>query len=198
MEPIIRPAHGSDTGRLYEICLKTGDSGKDATGCFSDPYLLGNYYAVPYLIHSPSHCFVAGSSGLAEGYVVGTSHTERFNRWMEESWLPALRRSYPRQHEQWTARQNSLVETLHRPPTVDPRLRGFPAHMHIDLLPVLQGKGVGRRLVERFLESMAEQHVPAVHLGVGTRNANAIRFYVHIGFEELFKSADALYMGIKT
>ena len=60
MEEInIRRAVLSDLPYLYEICLKTGDSGNDATEFFLDPFVLGQYYAAPYLLYPAGICFVA-------------------------------------------------------------------------------------------------------------------------------------------
>src|SRR5665213_4601378 len=41
----IRPYRADDLAALYEICLKTGDSGKDATALYDDPKLIGHVYA---------------------------------------------------------------------------------------------------------------------------------------------------------
>ncbi|MDR2797203.1 MAG: hypothetical protein LBB80_02570 [Treponema sp.] len=59
MAVLVRPACGSDLPYLYEICLKTGDAGNDASGLFYDPLLLGQYYGAPYFFYDPSLCFVA-------------------------------------------------------------------------------------------------------------------------------------------
>ncbi|MGK0618858.1 GNAT family N-acetyltransferase [Meiothermus cerbereus] len=61
----------------------------------------------------------------------------------------------------------------------------YPAHLHIDLLPRAQGRGLGRRLMEVFLARLRELGVPGVHLGVGQRNAGALAFYQRMGFVRL-------------
>ena len=61
-------------------------------------------------------------------------------------------------------------------------LERYPAHLHIDLLPVTQGQGLGRRLIERFTELLRERGVRGVHLGVDRRNTGAHRFYERTGF----------------
>ena len=64
----IRQATKADQERLYEICVLTGDSGKDATGIFEQPDLLGDIWVGPYLHLSPEHCFVVQSeTGVALG-----------------------------------------------------------------------------------------------------------------------------------
>ena len=59
---------------------------------------------------------------------------------------------------------------------------GYPAHLHIDLLPIGQKGGWGRKLMEQFWGQLRSMGVPAVHLGVGKANANAVGFYQHIGY----------------
>jgi GNAT superfamily N-acetyltransferase len=58
----------------------------------------------------------------------------------------------------------------------------YPAHLHIDLLPVTQGQGLGRQLIERFTEELRKRGVRGVHLGVDRRNTGAHRFYERTGF----------------
>jgi len=41
---VIRPVSQADLDALYEICLRTGDAGEDATHLYSDPRLLGEIY----------------------------------------------------------------------------------------------------------------------------------------------------------
>ena len=48
----LRAALAEDHAALCMVCLKTGDSGKDATGREDDPDLLGLIYAVPYQVRA--------------------------------------------------------------------------------------------------------------------------------------------------
>ena len=61
----------------------------------------------------------------------------------------------------------------------------YPAHMHIDLLPRLQGQGLGRALIETLADALRERGVPGLHLGVSTENPGAIAFYHRVGFVTL-------------
>jgi len=58
MSTNIRNAVLSDLPYLYEICLKTGADGGDASTDFTDPWLLGQYYAAPYPVYNARFCFV--------------------------------------------------------------------------------------------------------------------------------------------
>ncbi len=65
----------------------------------------------------------------------------------------------------------------------------YPSHLHINLLPRLQRRGLGRRLVERWLETIRSLGSPGVHLGVNAANIRAMAFYRACGFRELARRA---------
>jgi GNAT superfamily N-acetyltransferase len=201
---------GPDLPYCYEICLKTGDDGKDASGLFSDPLLLGQYYAAPYFFHDLSLCFVAERDRLPGGYILAAADTAAFNRWMETRWLPALRRRYPLPFPAAKSeREQNMVTLIHRPlvppgsggpdtgpsPPPPPWLASYPAHLHIDLLPELQGRGWGRALMETLLEELSRRGCPGVHLGLSALNTAALAFYTRLGFSILQKEAWGGVMG---
>ena len=74
----IRPYHASDLSSLYRICLLTGNSGTDASELFSDPDLLGHFYAAPYAVLEPELCFILTCCEFPCGYILGTHNSEDF------------------------------------------------------------------------------------------------------------------------
>jgi ribosomal protein S18 acetylase RimI-like enzyme len=78
-------------------------------------------------------------------------------------------------------------------------LDDFPAHLHIDLLPELQGQGFGRQLMRTVLAELHRRGIPGVHLGVSPTNLPARAFYRKIGFRPLPSDAgDGTLLGIRT
>ena len=73
----------------------------------------------------------------------------------------------------------------------------YPAHLHIDLLPQLQGLGCGRKLMEVFFNALRELEVPGLHLGVDSANEGAIKFYEKLGFSVLKEETWGFKLGIK-
>ncbi|MBU1680822.1 MAG: GNAT family N-acetyltransferase, partial [Bacteroidetes bacterium] len=63
----IRNYHPSDLTALYRICLKTGNSGKDATDLHSDPEIIGHFYAAPYAVFEPELSFIAAIDNAPYG-----------------------------------------------------------------------------------------------------------------------------------
>lgn len=179
---VIRDFQPADTDALYEICLRTGDSGADASGLYADPRLIGQVFLGAYLALEPEFAFVV-DDGAPAGYVIGAPDTAAFDAACERSWWPRLRAQYPLDRFPDGTPDAHLVAMIHDPPTSDPELlAAFPSHLHIDLLPRVQGHGMGRSAAERLFTALREAGSPGVHLGVGARNVNAIAFYERLGF----------------
>lgn len=186
----IRQFRPDDLDALYQICLRTADNGQDATALFRDPRLPGHVWAAPYAVLEPSLAFVAvGPDGVA-GYVVGALDSTAFSQRLEERWWPGLRSRYPDPpaslpEDRWT-RDQQVTHLIHHPRPVPARLAArYPSHLHIDLLPPLQGQGAGRRLIETLTAALRAQGSPGVHLGVSAANPRAAGFYARVGFTEI-------------
>ena len=197
----IRRAVFSDLPYFYEICLKTGNDGKDASAFFSDPYLIGHYYAAPYLAYRDGICFVAEYEYRPQGYIAAVPDTASFKQWMEEHWLPPLRKRYPRPFPPARSeKEKEIINHIHeRKFPVDiaeqPWLTEYPAHLHIDLMPCLQGKGQGRILMDKLFNELTQKGVSGLHLGVSSSNQGAIAFYKKMGFSVLEEHDWGLTLG---
>lgn len=183
MDFAIRAYHPSDLPGLYRICLLTADNGGDGSHLFDDPDLPGHVFTGPYVAYEPDLCFVLTGDGAPCGYVLGARDTDAFARRCEEEWFPILRARYPRPAPGENSRQAWLLGEVHGGFQSEPGLGAFPAHLHIDLLPVAQGQGRGAQLMTAFLNRLRELNVRGVHLGVGKSNQRAIRFYHRMGFQ---------------
>jgi ribosomal protein S18 acetylase RimI-like enzyme len=193
----IRPAAADDLDRLYEICVRTADAGEDATPLHHDPMLPGHVWAAPYLLHAPEHAFVVvDDDDVAGGYIIGALDSRAFEATLEAEWWPELRRRYPLEADGRTEADRESVALIHQPSTAhDEVVRWYPSHLHIDLLPDLQGRGLGRELIDTLLDSLAAAGSPGVHLGVSARNERAIAFYRAVGFTELGRSRHGMAFG---
>ncbi|MCL2444093.1 MAG: GNAT family N-acetyltransferase [Treponema sp.] len=194
MEDInIRKAVLSDLPYLYEICLKTGDNGKDATDLYFDPYLIGNYFAAPYLLFPDCICFVVEYKYRPQGYIIAAPDSTAFHKWLEEQWLPPLRIRFPKPYSPDIIRSDKekwILDQIHEKcfPVDQDDLKlyaEYPAHLHIDMLPCLQGKGLGRTLTDTLFAELKQRGVTGLHLGVSSSNAGAVAFYQKLGFSVL-------------
>jgi ribosomal protein S18 acetylase RimI-like enzyme len=184
--PYLRAYEPDDLEQLYVICLRTGAAGQDATDLVGDPRLFGELYAAPYGVLEPEHALVVDDgTGRAAGYVLGALDTREFEARCEAEWRPALRDRHPI-GSGGTELDELLIAMIHEPHTTDDDLLdAYPSHLHIDLLPELQGCGWGRRLMAAMEQLLAADGSPGVHLGTSLRNERAIAFYRHLGYEEL-------------
>ena len=197
MEFNIRPYHPSDLVRLYRICLQTGKSGADASDLFDDPDLLGHIYAGPYAVLEPDLCFVLTHFGMPCGYILGTRDSAKFYARCETDWLPMIRERYPLPEPDDNSMQARIIRLVHEQPKPNDDFTSYPAHLHIDLLPEAQGKGLGRKLMQTFIDKLVELQVPAVHLQVGKTNTGAIKFYERVGFHRIKEYEKAIAFGRK-
>jgi ribosomal protein S18 acetylase RimI-like enzyme len=184
----IRLAQASDQAALSTICLKTGAAGQDASAREDDPELLGLVYALPYPIFEPAFAFVVeGAAGVC-GYVLGAFDTARFNARLAAEWYPDLQLRVP-QPDAYRAKWKGsdwLRHHIHNPPGAPFRaLAAYPSHAHIDLMPAIQGRGFGRRLLTLLEERLARAGSPGLHLGLDPKNINALRFYEALGYVRL-------------
>ena len=193
----IRPYRARDLNAVYDICLKTGDSGEDATALYSDPKILGHLYAGPYVTLEPALAFMLTDGEEVVGYILGALDTRRFHQRYRLEWLPPLQAELPDpagDEGDWTATER-LYHRLHHPDLPAPVDSRYPSHLHIDLLPRAQGQGWGRKLMGTLLSELRRRGSVGVHLGVGKKNEGAVQFYKRTGFSVLVEEVDELYMG---
>lgn len=178
----LRWAQPTDLDALYDVCLRTGDAGDDATALLHDGRLYGHLYAAQYLRFEPRCALVAEADGAVAGYALAALDTATFEARLEAEWWPALRAQYPLPGD-GTDLDRHLIAQIHHPsPTPAALTQRYPSHLHIDLLPHLQGRGVGRAMMQMLLERLRELGSGGVHLGVDPRNERALGFYEHLGF----------------
>jgi GNAT superfamily N-acetyltransferase len=185
----IRAFRPPDLEDLYRICLATGVGGDDASAFYSDPRLVGQVYAAPYAALSPRTVFIVEDAHGVGGYIVGVPDTCDFETRLEAEWWPELRKLYrdpssePR--ASWSNDQYMSYRIHHPGRTACTITQPYPAHLHINVLPRLRGFGVGRQLMERWLDAVRGMGSCGAHLAVGAANHRAIRFYRACGFCEL-------------
>jgi ribosomal protein S18 acetylase RimI-like enzyme len=187
---LIRPYGPGDLDDLYRICLLTADNGRDATGIYQDPQLPGHLFAAPYGLFEPDLAFVAADAGGVGGYILGALDTRAFENRLEDDWWPQLRSRYPEPPAQlpedhWTQDQRAAHIIHHRFTTPADITDRYPSHLHVDLLPRLQSRGLGRRLMATLTAALREKGSAGLHLHVSLGNEPAARFYRHLGFTEL-------------
>lgn len=201
MTAAIRLYRPDDEAAAYHVCLKTGDHGADGEPFYrEDPDALGRIYVGPYLKFSPDLSLMLEDEKGVCGYALAALDSKEFFNRYETEWRSKLVREFPRPkgpEESWS-RVESVYETYHDPDYFCPEpYDEYPSHLHIDLLSRVQGKGHGRTMMTQLLELLTAQNSPGVHLGMSASNDRAYGFYRKLGFHELTRDSDSIYLGMK-
>ena len=194
----IRHCAPADRDAVYEVCLRTGDNGNDGSYLFDDPEALGHIFVGPYMRLEPDLAFVLEDAQGVCGYVLGALDSRKYYQQYLTKWLPEIHAQYPKptgDPAHWTRTQKIYCEFYHPDIFLPPPYESYPSHLHIDLLPRAQGRGLGREMMIVLLGVLEAQGSPGVHLGMGAANARAERFYRKLGFHELARVGGVLYLG---
>jgi hypothetical protein len=128
--------------------------------------IASHIWCKPYLVLSPETCFVLDDgTGRGVGYIVGTVDTRAFAEQWTEQFISVLeQQGIPRPGSDTNTNWNenlpgALGLLAYSPDQVlhdnFPELLGqYPSHLHIDILPNYQAKGMGRVLMQTFLEAL--------------------------------------------
>lgn len=178
----IRPYETKDRSAVERICIETAGPGFAETAARRAGTLAA--FCQVYLDCSPQCCLVAvDGQDRPVGYILCAPD---FAQWC---------RQIPRQFASgfpfgfwWNF--GSMLEAI-------PFAKEYPAHLHINLLPGFQRKGLGRQLVDALEQALVAQNCPGVFLGVSEKNASAIRFYERCGFHVLGRCPGTVIYGKK-
>lgn len=169
----VRPYEEKDKNNVRFICLES--AGKSNASEYEKNFLL-NTYCNYYIENEPQNCFVAADENdNAVGYILCT---ESFNKFSE-----IFLKKYASRHMKFrglyrlAARMSILEQKAHRD--------DYPAHLHIDLLPEYQKKGLGRILINTLCEHLKKNGIKGVMLSVFIGNTGAIKFYHKCGFKKI-------------
>lgn len=193
----LRAYRTADLDGLYSICLKTGDSGQDATALHNDPQLIGHIYAAPYGVLEPDNVLVAEDEAGLAGYIVGTYDSDAFADRLDREWWPALRERYADAADDMTAADQGRIATIMKPQRSPAELvAAYPAHIHMNLLSRLRGQRVGTRLLQGWIDQARAQGVTGIHLGASATNSGGIAFWTRSGFTPLREEPGVVWFGM--
>jgi ribosomal protein S18 acetylase RimI-like enzyme len=187
----VRPYLPSDFCAIYRICHLTSPAAADPA---SNAELHGHFYAGPYIHYEPDLCFVLTGDEEPCGYVLGARDSTVFAARMEQEWLPPLRKRYPLRPPEDASHDAENIKRMHAGRSVNKGLVAtYPAHLHIDLLPLAQDKKMGHKLMDAFLDRLTTLSVAGVYLGTNTDNARAVAFYERAGFQSKVNNGSVLF-----
>ena len=192
----IRGFEPADLEACYAISLATGFEGGDASHLYRDPKLMGHIYVAPYARLEPKLALVVEDGDGVMGFAVGTADTVAGEEQLERDWWPSLRGRYadpadvPAEGRTPDQRRAFMIHHPARTPSAV--TQEYPAHLHMNLLPRTQRRGVGSTLLNVWLDKVGAQ---AVHVGVNRANGGGARFWAARGFAELPLPGRTLWLG---
>lgn len=193
----IRSFDPADLQACYAISLATGFEGGDASHLYRDPGMMGHIYVAPYALLEPALALVIEDEAGVAGFAVGTADTVAWEQRLERDWWPSLRGRYDDPAdiapEARTPDQRRAFMIHHPAGTPVAVTAQYPAHLHLNLLPRLQRRGAGSRLLGEWLARAGSR---AVHVGVNRANGGGLLFWAAQGFAELaIAGGRTLWMG---
>ncbi len=183
----VRPYEPPDRARVRHVCHVTGYMGEPVEWMWRDTESFADLFTSYYTDAEPESALVAELDGVVAGYLLGCVDSRR-------AWNPAtifgrhfLRRGIGFRPGTaavvWRSFGDVVVDGLRsRLPPVSMYDDRWPAHLHIDLLPSIRGRGVGATLIHRWLDGLRELGVPGCHLETLGENHGAIAFFESMGF----------------
>ena len=177
---LYRPA---DRDAIRDIVYRTGFMGESPAWYWRDRKSFEEIWTRYYTDEEPESLHVATRDGAVVGYLSGCVDTGR---------APSPKQAVTRQLVRrallfrpgtagffWRAIGDSLRHSIPDGEIDDPR---WPAHLHTNLLPEGRGHGLGRALMERWLDALRAKRIAGCHLGTLHENTRAVAFFTRMGF----------------
>ncbi len=187
---------------ICAILHATGFLGEDlaGTGLFDDRRLFALVNTDGYLRFLPSNCYVAidESDGRVAGYILGAVDSKLWERIFTRRmyWRIAARAFLVSWWKYPESFRHVLSWARHYVDVSEPYFADYPAHLHINVLPGFQRRGIGDGLMRLFEERILAQGATGVHLVTSNRNVKALPFYAKHGYAVLADMPGTYYRGI--
>ncbi|MBN1328140.1 MAG: GNAT family N-acetyltransferase [Candidatus Heimdallarchaeota archaeon] len=175
----IRKAQKTDEKELLNICFITGDPFLKKV--FPKCHLFGLFWCIYYVRYETDNCFVAVDPEKKNivGYILSTLDTIKQKKDFKIKFIKEINsqiKLLPRNKIRAKIVANFIIN---RRITKKKKefLETYPAHLHIDILPDYQRKGLGHKLMDVLENHFKENKVKGYHLEVSSKNITGINFY---------------------
>lgn len=201
---VIRPCKVEDLPGVSEVCCRCGFGGEDIaeSGVFKDRRLFAMLFCHYYLRYEARTSFVAASANDPRevvGYVLGCPDTVVYERRFATLMVPRIAARvllftswrHPRVLCELIRWGRSVPWREANPAGVE-----YPAHLHIDLLPEYQRRGIGGRLLDTLEARFQELGVDGVHLVTSNHHRKALPFYDKHGYRVVREREHRMWSGL--
>jgi len=187
MHTTIRHYQPSDQPVVFEISADSAFFGEPVEAFLEDRCLYTDAFASYYTEFEAPFVWVADTAQGVIGFLLGCSDTSRQSKqWrsyiITKVLMGAFSGKYKLGHRTASFAWGRLAGLFRgEEPVID--LTVYPAHLQIDIKHGYRGMGVGRRLIDAYLEQLRLMGVSGVHLGTTSHNEAACHLYENIGFQ---------------
>jgi ribosomal protein S18 acetylase RimI-like enzyme len=189
MDTTIRHYQPSDQIMVCQISADTAFFGEPVEAFLEDRRIYNNAFTRYYTDFEAPFVWVADSLQGVIGFLLGCSETSlQSKRWrryvISKVLVRAISGKYNLGRRTISFAYGMLVGLLRgEEPKVD--LIEYPAHLQIDIKTGYRGIGVGKQLMNSYLEQLRQSGIFGVHLGTTSHNEAACHMYENIGFRLL-------------
>jgi N-acetylmuramic acid 6-phosphate (MurNAc-6-P) etherase/ribosomal protein S18 acetylase RimI-like enzyme len=200
IEPFDAARHS--VAALRHVCVATGDEGRDGTALLDDdPDAYPDVFVQPYINERALVVVDRSNDNAVVGYCLGVvDSVAHFAQCRANAWANAKAPATPPSTHAQRMRA-ALWRDIQGIEAIDAVQRRFysthPAHLHVDMLAVAQGHGLGQQLIARMLQRLRDEGARGVHLVCAPLNARARRLYEQHGMRTLFEDENDCVMGIE-
>jgi ribosomal protein S18 acetylase RimI-like enzyme len=197
----VRPFKPTDRQAVLQIAADTAFFGEPIEAYLDDRRLFQDAFYSYYTDHEPQSAWVADYAGSVIGFLTGCVSTRRQKRVFYGHILPRLAFNLIPFRYRLGRKTFSYIRRLARAwlrgefPPAD--LSSYPAHLHINVMPAFRGQGIGRKLIEAYLQRLSDLQINGVHLHTTDLNAAACKLYESLGFRAIAARQTSLWQGLK-
>jgi len=182
----IRPFRVLDRPAVRRLSCETAFLGLPREQIFADDEVLADFLTLYFTDHEPESCLVAEDNAEVIGYLTGAKDVRAMKRpcLMWSLFVKMVRR------RTFFSRTNLRFLSLGFLSFVKGEFFGkdfadaFPATLHINIDGRYRRQGVGKMLMETYLNLLRRSQVKGVHLS--TLSPAARDFFLKMGFDDLY------------
>lgn len=179
----VRKYAEKDRDAIQDICYLTGYMGDSADRFWPHKQSFVEVWTSYYLNQEPESVYVATKDDSVVGYLTGC---------LDTSLAPKPDEIYSPIFKHWLLFRpgtagffwRGIIDSMRYKNTAKAEFidKRWPSHLHINLLPVARGSGLGRALMEKWLDHLKTKGSPGCHLSTLLENTRAMRFFERMGF----------------
>jgi ribosomal protein S18 acetylase RimI-like enzyme len=179
----IRAYQPGDREAIRRICCETGYIGEPIDWLWRDRESFADLITRYYTEREPESILVATRGDRVVGYLTGCVDSARARGASVREIRRLLRNGALLCPGFASFLGRALIDVVRDRGAPEEALDDarWPAHLHIDFLPEGRGRGLGRRIMDRWFERLRGLGVPGVHLGTFAENQAAIAFFEACG-----------------